>query len=176
MFLILLAAVLFGWSRPVVFIPFTHTYVIKMSYNTNEQADKTHESNTINHDKGIVWFDLSSIDLLYSELQPTKIMVSPGDDIDTIKEMIKVKTKSSPILRDVEVFEMKLYELKTTLNEWKALNETEQPNNIKLLDATLEWHNTVSWGTKNSPLLVKIVKPVAQVKGMDSPFPDIFPG
>ena len=77
----------------------------------------------------------------------TKINVKPGDEIDDIRKEIKKET--SPYFDDVPTFGIELFES----------NNKEEP-----LNALETWNHNVTWGTKQSPLIVKVNPSMVAVK------------
>jgi hypothetical protein len=69
----------------------------------------------------------------------SSVKVDSDDDVDDIKEKIKVQERK--ILHDFSVTQMILY---------------ETPQHKKPLSSIVKWNQTVEWGTANSPVTVKL--------------------
>ena len=69
----------------------------------------------------------------------TKINVKPGDEIDDIRK--EIKKENSNVLASVDAGQIELFES----------NNKEEP-----LNALETWNHNVTWGTKQSPLIVKV--------------------
>jgi hypothetical protein len=76
-----------------------------------------------------------------SECQPTKVEVDVNEDIDSIKE--KIKLKLSPHFNVFAAVEIELHET----------SDSDEP-----LDSTATWSPDVTWGTKAVPLIIKVRK------------------
>jgi hypothetical protein len=86
---------------------------------------------------GLVWYNLSCIDK--KRTQRTQVYIEYGYYLDQIKT--KIKEKSAKLFQNVDAEEIMIYE---------SINSIEQ------LDETTEWTSSVSWGTKDAPLLIKV--------------------
>ena len=73
--------------------------------------------------------------------QIAKTKVNKGDDIITIKEMIKIQC--SPDFDSIPSYRIELFE--------SLLFEREEP-----LNALEKWNTKVTWGTEKQPLIVKV--------------------
>jgi hypothetical protein len=86
---------------------------------------------------GLVWYDLSCIDK--KRTQRTQVYMEYGCYLDQIKT--KIKEKSAKLFQNVDAEEIMIY---------------ESVNSIEQLDETTEWTSSVSWGTKDAPLQIKV--------------------
>ena len=71
--------------------------------------------------------------------QPLEIKVSEGDNLNKIKERMKIH--ASPDFDDVPAYRIELFE---------SVERTEPLNALEM------WKPNVSWGTKQQPLMVKV--------------------
>ena len=76
--------------------------------------------------------------------QPSKIEVEVGDDIDTIKQRLKIENHNT--FGSFDRLEMFLY-------EFERLDDS---NDEALHPFDIKWSDQVSWGTKENPLIVKV--------------------
>ena len=104
-----------------------------------------------------------AVDGLLSQI--LEIEVTEGDSVASIKRKVKEEKKNDYALYDYDKLILFRSNVTTALDAESTLDDVEMPLNPlgKALLATQKWNPTVTWGSEDQPLIVK-VKQIAKGK------------